>query len=131
MIGVFIVGIITLGIYKLVELHVRHKERLRMIERLIAFWNDHGKDQEPLPPLKLPDLSFDKQNFVSWSLKLSLLLMGVGIGCALTLFVRFGVFADNLRFRDIEMLNASFILIFGGLGLLIAYLIDSKQNRNK
>jgi hypothetical protein len=60
---------------------------------------------------------------VSGTLRLSLLLIGIGIGFLL------GYFLDR-SFRMDEMGYFSMLFIFGGLGLGLAYLIETKKVNN-
>ena len=132
--AVFIVGIIVLGIYRLFELYARRKERMMMIEKLA----------ENAKPINLDmNLPFLKANTPpsSWVLKISLLLIGIGLGSIIAFVIQYAVMGEllikvhenwevrnNLRgFR--EMIYFACIAVFGGLGLLIAYLIEVKQNK--
>ena len=77
LVPIFIVGIITLGIYRLFELFVRRKERMSIIEKLqnnvdpSVFANKFS-----LPLLGQPGVKFPS----SWPLRASLLLVGIGLG---------------------------------------------------
>ena len=119
-----IVGFITLGIYKLFELFVCKKESLLIIEKM-------GENFTP-------DMLGHKINFSSIgnlsfsSLKWGCLLMGLGLGL-LTAFAIHYNFQDFVSKQwDIQsMVYGASVLMFGGLGLLIAFLIELKINKNK
>jgi hypothetical protein len=133
--AICIVGFIVLGIYKLFELFVRRKERMTVIEKLPAVVNN-----EENSPIVFPGISFGKQDFGSWPLRIALLLVGVGLGCITAFIVEYNLFDyadynfDNRRLMSYIdhihfILNFSFITIFGGLGLLISYWIESKAKK--
>ena len=133
--AICIVGFITLGIYKVFELCIRRKERLAIIEKLTLL--SEQKD------LKIPSISFGEQGYGSWSLRIALLFMGAGLGYLTAFMIQHIVFDSFLGFnvedRSIRhqineisfALNFSCITIFGGLGLLIAYLIEVKHNKKQ
>jgi hypothetical protein len=126
--AIFIVGFIVLGIYKLCELFVRKKERLTMIEKFS--FSDENKES-----IRIPSLSFDNPSTGFGPLRISLLLIGIGLGCLLAFFTRYTLFdfVDNNHWRANELeafVTFSFITTFGGIGLLVAYLIEMKQ-KNK
>jgi hypothetical protein len=123
--AIFIVGFIVLGIYKRCELFVRKKERLTIIEKF-SFEN-----KEPV----CPPISFGNPSAAFSTLRISLLLIGIGLGCLLAFFTRYALFdsADNNHWRVNELeafVTFAFITTFGGIGLLVAYLIEMKQ-KNK
>ncbi|GHT07792.1 hypothetical protein FACS189432_00380 [Bacteroidia bacterium] len=129
---IFVVGILVLGVYKLFELFVRKSERLAIIEKLFFL----SENKEISGSINFPDISFGNANNGSWALRIALLLMGVGLGCLLAFFIQYGLFGNN-RFDDwqtrqlISVSYFSSIAIFGGAGLLTAYLIELKQAKNK
>jgi hypothetical protein len=134
LVPIFILGIIVLGIYKLFELFVRRNERLAIIEKLFSL--SENKEISG-GSFKLPEISFGNTGNYSWALRVSLLLIGIGLGCLIAFFIQFGIYNYNtvLNNWQVEHLTGviylSLIAIFGGAGLLIAYLIESKQAKNK
>ena len=126
---IFIIGFIVLGIYKIFELFVRQKERLLLIEKLPAIVN---KD---LTEINLP--SFGSSNSGSWALKISLLLIGIGLGSLIAFFItiQIGIVLKSWDMpfmnNDKELVRLASIAFFGGLGLFSAYLIESKQAKKK
>jgi hypothetical protein len=133
--AIFVVGSVILGIYKIFELFIRKKERALLIEKIPVFLNNNQLGDF----VSLPGISFGKRDYGSWPLRISLLLIGVGMGCVIAFFIQYYLFDNTLRSvsdegdirRQIEqsqfVLYFSFITIFGGLGLLAAYLIELKS----
>ena len=133
--GWIVVGIITLGIYKLFELFVGKKERLTIIEKL-------GDKLEPSMlgnRLNLPlsiGTSFIPSSPTSFSaLKFGCLLLGMGLGllvgyviCATTVP---GYFTErNWRMDDLtSLIYGANVLLFGGLALVIAFIVELKISR--
>ena len=124
LIPIFIVGFVVLGIYKTIELFVRKKERLAIIEKFTSLTNP-----ESTGPIRLPDVLFDKQDFGSWPLRISLLLIGIGLGCLCAFFIQ--MYYGPLHWDQESMVNAASICLFGGLGLFVAFLIELKQKNNQ
>jgi hypothetical protein len=137
--AIFIVGFLVLGTYKLFELFVRRSERLAIIEKLFL----STENKEISGAIQLPNISFGKTDVSSWSLRFSLLLIGVGVGCLLAFFTQYAMLdlsvsydKDNWEVRNAvnetkAFIHFSFISIFGGIGLLSAYLIESRQAKKK
>jgi hypothetical protein len=101
---VTVVGIIVMIIYLR---RYQNQERMAMIEKGVS-----------------ADLLVGPQSSgnVSFSLRASLLLIGVGIG------ILFGYFLDY-HFGMEEVGYFSMLFIFGGIGLGLAYLIEEKKNK--
>ena len=126
-------GIFVLGFYKLFELFVCKKERLLIIEKMGEKFT--------------PDMLEHKFNFSSIgkfspsALKFGCLLMGLGLGlligyliCSTTLegYAEMGDVRLNYNMRETSsIVYGSCVLLFGGLSLLIAFLIELKINKNK
>jgi hypothetical protein len=129
-----IVGIVTLGIYRLFELFVRKRERLTIIEKM----NEKLIDLSSLQKIPLPQLM--QNNFSFSALKAGCLLMGVGLG----LLVGFLICVNYFPFYGTEMQDSgwqiqqisgvvygSCVLLFGGAGLILAFIIEVKNNKQK
>ena len=118
-----IMGILTLGFYKLFELFVCKKERLLMIEKF---------GDKFLPDMLGNKINLSSVGGLSFSaLKFGCLFMGLGLGLLVAFFLHYnyGEFCD---FRSIQsVLYGSCVLIFGGLGLLIAFLVELKINKKE
>ncbi|GHV22970.1 hypothetical protein FACS189428_5820 [Clostridia bacterium] len=139
LVAIFIVGFIVLGIYKLFELFVRRKERMAIIDKSLDLLNNNEVNRS----INFPAINWGKQDFGSWPLRISLLLIGIGLGCIIAFFIQFNLvnfysgantndwFIRETMHQTQFVLYFSFITVFGGLGLLIAYLIESKQAKKK
>lgn len=129
-----IMGIITLGIYKLFELFVCRRERMAIIEKLsdkIAGADLNGK-------FSLPDYSHSRSSF--GALKGGCLMLGIGLGlligfiiCAVSI-PRY-VFMEDISWNVRQMTSIIYgasVLLFGGAGLITAFLIENKiSKKNK
>jgi hypothetical protein len=124
-----VVGIVTLGIYKLFELFARRKELLTIINKM-----DNNLNPELLQANFLPA---SKPNQSNNTLKVACLLLGVGLGLLVGFFIDFfgvnDMLADNSwAARETKsIIYGSSVLLFGGLGLLIAFLLEQRIGKNK
>ena len=124
-------GIFVLGFYKLFELFVCKKERLLIIEKMGEKFT--------------PDMLEHKINFSSIgkfspsALKFGCLLMGLGLGlligyliCSTTLegYAEMESFNRSMR-ETVSIIYGACILLFGGIGLLTAFLVELKINKDK
>lgn len=123
-----IVGIVCAGIYGLFELFARRKERLAIIEKM-------GDKLDPSTlnaHIGLPRLT---ANFSFSSLKAGCLLSGIGLGL-LVAFIISSTYTD-LNFRDwgqremISTVYGASVMLFGGIGLIIAFVIEMKLSKDK
>jgi len=124
-VGAIIVGIVFFAIYRVFELYVRRNERMAIIEKLGG-------------QMKLSDANVDlslplfQQSNGSWALRISLLLIGVGIGLLVGFFIEFmatnAIMNNDYNWR-VQMIYFASVAIFGGLGLLVAYFIERKQSK--
>ena len=126
-------GIFVLGFYKLFELFVCKKERLLIIEKM---------GEKFTPDMLEHKLSFSSiGKFSSSALKFGCLFMGLGLGlligyliCSTTLegYTNMGDVRLNYNMREtISIIYGACILLFGGIGLLTAFLVELKINKNK
>ena len=120
-----VVGIITLGIYKLFELFVRKKERLIIIDKI-------GDKLTPDILSGQIDFSTNIPKFSSSALKFGCLFMGLGIGLLVAFAVHYN-FADFVEssYYQRSAVYGSCVLLFGGLGLLIAFIVELKVSKKK
>jgi len=125
-----IVGIVTLGIYKLFELFARRKERLAIIEKMGEKFDASMTECKSAFPVK----TFGQSPY--GTLKLASLLLGVGLGLLVGFFIvlnTFGFSSQEHGWQNDETASVIYgacVLLFGGLGLLIAFIIEMK-NSNK
>ena len=125
-----IVGIITLGIYKLFELFVCKKERLSMIEKL----GDKLNNGDIISNLSL-NLNYSRSQFSFGPLKGGFLMLGIGLGLLLGFFICLfsfpGYTYKENNYQAVSIIYGACVLAFGGLGLLIAFLIETKMNKHQ
>ena len=123
-----VVGMITLGIYKLVELFVCRKERLTMIEKLGATFD---------PSMIANKFSFPEQSGSKfWTLKIACLLLGVGLGLLVGFFIAQYYIGlkptenNEYYFRETTgVIYGASMLLFGGLGLLFSFLLEMNSTK--
>ncbi|WP_293302242.1 DUF6249 domain-containing protein [Pedobacter sp. UBA4863] len=91
--------------------YLSNKEKMAMIERGI----DPGAQKSTPKPFL--------------SLKFGLLMMGLGLGLIIALFTTRAVFSANMTNAEEGQAVAVYfgsVFIFGGLGLIVSYLIEKK-----
>ena len=125
-----VVGMITLGIYKLFELFVRKKERLAIIEKANVKADIEMLDSTLNLPIKIIT------NSVYTTLKIASLLVGIGLGLLVGYLICYysidGYSASDggYQFRNISnIIYGSSVLIFGGLSLLISFFVELKAQK--
>jgi len=125
-----VIGIVCAGIYGLFELFARRKERLAIIEKI----GDKLDASAFEGKLGLPSYM---RNFSFSALKVGCLMAGLGLGILVGFFISIGM-ADQIRnfdrwgFGEITgTIYGASVLLFGGLGLLIAFLLELKIAKKK
>lgn len=120
-----VMGIITLGIYKLFELFVRKKERLIIIDKIGDKLTPDILNGKIDFPTNIPKLS-------SSALKFGCLFMGLGIGMLVAFAVHYN-FADFVEssYQIKSAIYGSCVLLFGGLGLITAFIVELKLGKNR
>jgi hypothetical protein len=105
---IIIVPAVFITMYYLVELLVHRKERLLIIDKLS---NNQPVDMENL---------VKKRTSLFSSIKLGCLLIGLGLG-----FLTNFIIVNSLDVvRSVGELETACVLIFGGLGLVVAYIVE-------
>ena len=122
-----VLGIVTLGFYKLFELFVCKKERLAIIEKM----GDKLSPEMLQNKIDLPSVG----NVSFSALKFGCLFMGLGLGllvayliCTTTIENYATPNADwgwEVR-QTVSVVYGACVLLFGGIGLLAAFLIELK-----
>lgn len=129
-----VVGIITLGIYKLFELIVCKKERLTMIEKL----GDKLSAGDISSNFSF-NLNYSRSRFSFSALKGGCLMIGIGLGLLVGFFICYSTFptytakgATEWDTRQLaSIVYVSCILLFGGIGLLTAFLIEMNTQKKE
>ena len=91
-----IVGIITLGIYKLFELFVCKKERLSMIEKL----GDKLNNGDIISNLSL-NLNYSRSQFSFGPLKGGFLMLGIGLGFSFVYFLFLDILIKKIIIKQL------------------------------
>ena len=117
-------GIFVLGFYKLFELFICKKERLLIIEKM---------GEKFTPDMLEHKLNFSSIGNMSFSaLKFGCLFMGFGLGLLAAFAIHYNF--EDFLFKKWEIQTTVYgasVLLFGGLGLLKAFLIEVNINKNK
>lgn len=125
---IFICAIIFFAVYKIFELFTRRKERLNLIEKLGSL--DLTKECN-LDLSKILGTSSNKYT----SLRGACVLVGIGLGFLVSLLIgnfipmeESGDISINMHnmYEMIQILRLSTVLLFGGLGFLVSYLIEKR-----
>lgn len=126
-----VVFIVFSTIYGLFELFARRRERMAIIEKL-------GDNIDPALVTTRTCLPFLTGGKISFgALKAGCLLMGIGIGMLVGFFIcrgyidGFGTENSEIPRGLISMVNGASILIFGGIGLLVAFFLELKYSKKK
>ncbi|MDR1089984.1 MAG: hypothetical protein LBL79_02820 [Prevotella sp.] len=130
LVPIFVLGIITLGIYKVFELFVRRNERISIIEKLSNVDPETLKHRINFPVYK-------DESVGSWSIRIGLLLIGVGLGVVIATVVDISTAVPTyvngatrwISMRSVDVLYPSCAAVFGGIGLVIAYFIEKKKDK--
>jgi hypothetical protein len=109
----------------LFELFVRKKERLTIIDKIGDKLTPEILSGKIDFSTNIPKLSFS-------ALKFGCLFMGLGIGILVAFAVHYN-FADFVEssYQIRGAVYGSCVLLFGGLGLIIAFIIELKINNKK
>ncbi|MDR1344180.1 MAG: hypothetical protein LBJ39_02390 [Tannerellaceae bacterium] len=125
-----VVGICVAGTYGLFELFARRKERLTIIEKI------GDKLDASVISGKISYYSpFPK--FAFGALKIGCLLTGMGLGMLVGFLINLSVAANGmyeiewLRHDMVGFVYGSSVLLFGGIGLITAFVIQLKISRKK
>lgn len=118
-------------LYKVIQLYATRRERILYIEKMTSIPSIAGEGGAPMPAL--PWATSDRMSRFT-ALRWSLLLIGLGLGMLVAFFTALAINPDiaiepwNVAEEYGIILGAS-MLFFGGLGLLISFLIESRAGR--
>ena len=124
-----VVGICVAGTYGLFELYARRKERLAIIEKV-------GEKLDASAFCERDRLAglFSKRSFSA--LKTGCLLTGAGLGLLVGFFLHIYILTADLQNVEgwrwnnlVEMAYGASVLLFGGIGLIIAFVIELKMGK--
>lgn len=123
-----IIGIITAGIYGLFELFARRKERLAIIEKIGDKLDASAFEGKLGLPSYIRNFSFN-------ALKIGSLMTGIGLGLLIGYFINYGMgnlFSNDWGNREVAgLVYGASVLLFGGISLLVAFLIELKIAKKK
>lgn len=124
-----VVGIVCTGIYGLFELFVRRKERLSIIDKIGDKLDASALDGKLKIGTFGPSFSFS-------ALKVGCLMAGIGLGLLVGALVNvplYNMFSDEGWYRHDVMAVAygASVLLFGGLGLIVAFVIELKMGKKE
>ena len=124
------VGICIYGFYKVIEVLVRRKERILMVDKL--------SDIKSSGSINFPDLQgVGGGRFMA--LRAGSLLAGLGLGLLIgyiiaycTIPENFGAVKDSVYYNYRDMIGIVYgasTLLFGGIGLLCAFIVEWKMKK--
>lgn len=126
-----VVGIICAGIYGLFELFLRRKERMAIIEKIGDKLDASAFEGKLGLPSYMARFSFS-------SLKVGCLLAGIGLGLMVGFIINTSLAMNNSYYNDgwyrDEISGTAYgasVLLFGGIGLILAFLIELKLSKKK
>jgi hypothetical protein len=114
---VLIVVVVFFGVYKLFELFVHRKERTMLIEKI-----------ENLNPTEIPEIKLSSASGKYAALRGALLAMGIGLGFIVGFMLRSSGLLSGFE-KESQILYFACICLFGGLGLLVSYFIESRVEK--
>lgn len=125
LVPIFVTGIIFLTIYKVFDLFVRRNERMALIEK-INLETTGNIDLSKLGGLLNPP----SDNWFT-ALKWGCLAFGLGVGMLVGFFIYVNCPIAQEGWGALETLYGAGVLIGGGLGLIIAFIIEMKVRKPK
>jgi hypothetical protein len=133
--AILIVAIIFITFYKVIDLYVRRKERIMMIEKCESL-----KDASPIFQDFFGGGQSMFKNYSSWSLRIGALFLGIGVGLLVGYAICYysissyavpGKEYDNQIENVISVVYGATTLLFGGMALIFAFLVELKIGKQK
>ncbi len=115
--AIIITPVVFITIYMIIELFVHRKERLMLIDKAAQ---NQNIDIRGLLQKTGSGFSFS-------ALKIGCLLSGLGVGFFVSFALRIALQHCMQDWGTQEMLSIASVLTFGGLGMIVAYLIDKPK----
>jgi len=125
-----VVWICVSGTYGLFELFARRKERMYIIEKMGDKLDNSFLDGK----FSMMNMSFKSFS----SLKIGCLLAGLGLGLLVGLLIHTMLISNGYPTgmdirkleRYAEVAYGASVLLFGGIGLLISFVVENKMNKS-
>lgn len=114
-----IIGIVTLGIYKLFELFARRRERMMLIEKL-----------DPSQLVSNNPGDFRLASMTSGAMSFGCLLSGLGLGLLVGFLISFSANLDE-NWESKSVIYGGSVLLFGGIGLITSVVVQRRLERKK
>lgn len=128
-----VVGIITFGVYKFFELIVCRRERLNIIDRLESSQLIDYLKQVPMGlryGAPEPCEAFEYRPRVSTGgLRVGCLLAGLGLGLVIGILMKPSFAQDDWSL--FSGLCGGLVLLCGGVGLLVSFIVEMRLSRRK
>lgn len=124
-------GIVFLAFYKVIELFVCRKERMTIIEKI----GDKLSTSSLTNELEL--FNYGGLHISFSALKTGCLLIGIGLGMLIGLLIHIYVASMNdlgtsIGIRNmIEVAYGAPVLLFGGLGLIVAFIVEMRVKKSE
>ena len=116
-----IIGICTFGLYKLIELFARRRERIMIIEK-----TDFSDSEN-----KSIDVNIGSSEKFG-AIRIGCLFMGIGLGLLIAFILGSSMELSGInetRGRVTEILGILYggcVFLFGGIGLIVSFIIEKK-----
>lgn len=120
---IFVCAVVFFGLYKTIELFVRRRERLTIIDKITEM-SASRFDRSIIDLLN----SGDRIKFSA--LKVGSCAMGIGLGCFLGAMMLV-VLPPNIRWHVMSSVFSGLVVFFGGLGLVLGFVIEKRLRSHK
>ena len=132
LIPILVVGVITLGIYKLFELIVCRRERRMIIDKMdgsnlidyLKFMPMGIRMGAPVSVMARP------AGVTTGAFKTGCLLLGLGLGL-LVAFMMLELPYREFSYQVQSVVYSGSILLFGGLGLIVSFVVERALSRKE
>ncbi|MDE7387657.1 MAG: hypothetical protein K2M97_00230 [Muribaculaceae bacterium] len=118
--SVLVTATVFYGIYKIIELFVRRGERMKLIDKITELPADRVADLNILRSTELPAVDSVEGSSRFLTLRWGSFAMGVGLGLILSVMP----FFQYDDWRDRTATQSGCVLLFGGLALLVAFVVE-------